>query len=210
MSEFLITDTDQRIASLNVIELLATIFRGPDSDGWAAILDVGVPELLAHAPEKLAHLTDSLHNLQDSRPDPSEIASLTVLETEYVRLFIAASGGVTAPLYESCHLGEAPRIMGDSAVSMRSRLGECGLEVALDSNEPPDHISIELEYLYHLLATAWADDDPALEAKGREFARLEMLPWVRRFRDALSQSEPHPVYLHAADLAVMILTEIGG
>lgn len=210
MSDFHITDQDLRVACLNTIELGAVVFRGPDTDGWTALFEVGLPELMGHLPEGLGHLTDSLRRLQDSRPGLSETEPHAILETEYVRLFIAGAGGVVAPLYESCHLGDAPRIMGDPALSMRSRLGACGLEVALDSNEPPDHLSIELEYLYHLLATGWTEGKSDLEKQARDFSRMDMLPWVRRFREALSRGDAHPVYLAAADLVVTVLETVGG
>ncbi len=208
MSGFTITNSDERVFTLNVIELLAAIFRGPNADGWNAIFTAGLPELLTHAPEEPGHLTHSLLDLQDSRPERSE-SSMNVLETEYVRLFVAGRGGVVAPLYESCHLGDAPRIMGDSALSMRSRLNAAGLEISLDSNEPPDHLSLELEYLYHQLSTAWTTNDPSIEAKAREFARCDMLPWITRFSETLAQGNPHPVYLNATKLTEAILQQVG-
>ncbi len=209
MSDFSITETNERVFTLNVIELLAAIFRGPDTDGWKAIFTAGLPELLTQVPEEPRHLTPSLQDLQDSTPSKSDFDN-SILETEYVRLFIAGRGGVIAPLYESCHLREAPRIMGDAALSMRSRLGAAGLEISLDSNEPPDHISIELEYIYHLLSTGWTTNDPTLEAKAQEFARCDMLPWVNRFTTTLEQGAPHPIYLNAAKLTEEILQLISG
>lgn len=211
MTDFIITDTHERLFALSAIELLAAVFRGPDGDGWAAIVRDGVPQLLDKTPSGASHHTATLENLQQSLPDQSEKDDrFTELETDYVRLFVAGADGVPAPPYESCHLGDAPRIMGDAALSMRSRLNECGLEVSLESNEPPDHIALEFEYLYHLLATAWSENRPELEAKGRDFARLDMLPWVKRFRSALAGADPHAAYLHAADLAVAVLRDIGG
>ncbi len=209
MSELTIADTRQQVFLLNLIELAATIFRGPDSSAWSGIIATGLPQLLQQAPQDAPHLSEALEKLQSALPNPHESGDpLTLLETEYVRLFIASRGGVIAPPYESCHMAEAPRIMGDAALSMRSRLGKCGLEIALDSNEPPDHLAIELEYLYHLLATAWTDNNPAQETKARAFARLEMLPWVRRFRQALVKGEPHSAYLASADLAVAALEAV--
>lgn len=100
--------------------------------------------------------------------------------------------------------------MGEAARAMQARLAESGLEVSLDSNEPPDHIALEFEYLYHLLATAWSEDNPSLEAAGREFAGQTMLPWVRRFRAAVLGGDPHPVYACASELAVTILKQVAG
>jgi TorA-specific chaperone len=81
------------------------------------------------------------------------------LEEAYVRLFISHYSGVQAPLYESCYAGaesgtNAP-LMGAPAAAMKQRLREKGLSIGSDIHEPPDHISIELEYLYFLLEKGW-------------------------------------------------------
>lgn len=211
MTDFAMRDPDERVFCLSGLELGAAIFNGPDKDGWAAIIDAGLPELLARSFQSVAHLTAVLEKLQHSLPRQSVLPrGLDELETEYVRLFIAGAGGVVAPLYASCHQGDAPQVMGKSAQSMQSRLIEAGLAVDTDSNEPPDHLSIELEYLYNRLGRAWLDDDSTLESEARAFARGEMLPWVRRFRDTLAGGTPHPAYLHSADFVVALLGAIGG
>ena len=198
------SNTDARIFALNSIELLAAIFRGPDAEQWAALSKTGMPELLAQSDSssELAALNTALTN---SLSTPEGISQL---ETEYVRLFIAAGGGIAAPLYQSCHQGEN-HVMGDSALAMRDRLDQAGLEVALDSNEPPDHISIQLEYLYHLLASAWSGETPPLEAEGRAFAAQTMLPWATLFCDALAKADASTVYACAGKLTVATLTDLG-
>ncbi|MFH1912893.1 MAG: molecular chaperone TorD family protein [Pseudomonadota bacterium] len=200
MAGFAITNHTDRVFLLNALELLATVFRGPDRDGWQGVFDTGLPELMAQAPSRLGHLTDILGGLQAARP-----ADLDELESEYVRLFIAAGGGVAAPLYESCHTGTTPRVMGESALSMARRLAEAGLEPAGQANEPPDHLATEIEYLYHLLATGWTRDDPEAEALGLAFAREVMRPWTGRFTAALDAGSPHPVYAGTASLLCALL-----
>lgn len=208
MSESSAPTVDERIFTLNVIELLAAIFRGPDAGGWDAIFTNALPDLLSRTPQGLEDITDSLRSLQDSRPQKSE-SPADELETEYVRLFVAGRGGVVAPLYESCHQVDSPRVMGDTALAMRTRLDAAELEVSLDSNEPPDHLSIELEYLYYQLGTAWREGNITKEQDARAFAR-DMLVWVSRFNDGLTQGEPHPTYRYAGSLAVQLLKHIGG
>ncbi|WP_158946633.1 TorD/DmsD family molecular chaperone [Pseudodesulfovibrio cashew] len=204
-----ISPVDEQIFLLNVIELLAALFRTPDSAGWAAIRDTGLPALAARAPIRTGQLTDTLEKLQGAL-DSSEntIGIIDELLSEQVRLFVAGRGGVVAPPYESCHRPGESGVMGEAALSMRSRLAEAGLEVALPSNEPPDHLSLELEYLHHLLSTAWAEQDGTREAEALAFSGETMLPWVARFRDALLEGTPHPVFTHAADLAVALLEEL--
>jgi TorA-specific chaperone len=207
MAGHTITNHSERVFLLDAIELAVAVFRGPSPEGWQALAQVGLPQLKARVPQRLGHFTAILDNLQvAAAADPGE------LEAEYVRLFIAAGGGVAAPLYESCHAGGKPRVMGESALAMRRRLADAGLELAGAANEPPDHLAVELEYLYHLLATGWTGDDSGdaagAGAAGPAFAREVMLPWVGRFAAALDAGQPHPAYARCADMLLALLREL--
>jgi len=200
--------TAERIFLLNVLELAVAVFRGPGPDDWSGIIGAGVPELLGAAPSTAPEVTASLGKLQESLPAQSAFPdALPILESEYVRLFVAGGGGVPVPPYESCHQDGSPRTMGASALRMRDRLVAAGLAVSLDSNEPPDHLSIELEYLYHLLSSGWAGEDGGVAAEGVAFA-AGMTPWVRRFLAGLEGAEAHPVYIRMAETLVAALERI--
>ena len=196
------TVSDTNIHLLNLLELCVVIFRGPDKGTWSELASTGVPQLLDTV-QGFPGPGIPLRGLADALA----AADIGDLESEYVRLFIAGPGGIPAPLYESCHQDETPRTMGRSALAMADRLESLGLEVSLASNEPPDHLTIELEYLYYLLAEGWASR-PELADLGSDFADKVMLPWVRRFRDALAQGDPHPVFARAADLCVAALETV--
>lgn len=198
--------SDQKIFFLNTVELCVVIFRGPNTARWDAIYRTGVPELLDCVQHYSAAVQAGLESLAHHLDDCARSeGGFDDLESEFVRLFIAGPGGTPAPLYESCHLESKPRTMGQSALDMRDRLAEAGLAVDLDSNEPPDNLTLELEYLYHLLATGWSGNEPDMVASGMDFAATVMLPWVRRFHRALCEAEPHPVFRSAADIVLTIL-----
>lgn len=206
-----ITNADQRrhLFILNALELAAAIFRGPDTPGWEAIISVGLPQLLDQAEQADMELTAALQKLQSELPDLKTPGDpLTILETEYVRLFIAGWGGAVAPPYQSCHQGHTPRVMGDTALDMQHRLQALGLEIALESNEPPDHLSIELEYLYHLLATAWTRNNPDFEAQGRDFARSVLAPWLPQFRLAMLDGDAHGAFVAALDVVAAVVDRL--
>ena len=207
MPEPTITDTRTRVFLLSALECAAAIFRGPDREDWTALASRGLPELAGLDPQTTPHATAAMEKLQcalspENTPDPD------ILETEYVRLFVASRGGAAAPPYESCHTGAKPRTMGPPARDMQRRLAAHGLALGLASNEPPDHIAVELELLYHLLATAWTGQ-PALEAEAREFA-AGIAPWLGRFGDAMEKGEAHPAYTAAADLALAVAEAVAG
>ncbi|WP_338669141.1 TorD/DmsD family molecular chaperone [Pseudodesulfovibrio methanolicus] len=199
--------SQSKIVLLNLMELCAAVFRGPDEQGWRELATLGLPELFGRVQNFPALPAAPLEGMQAALAPYAETGDFSPLETEYVRLFIAGPGGVPAPLYESCHLDGAPRTMGQSALAMRDRLAEAGLEISLPSNEPPDHLALELEYLFHLCAEGWTGD-PALAEKAALFADEVMVPWVGRFRDTLAGAGPDPVYLAAADAVLALLRAV--
>ena len=72
--------------------------------------------------------------------------------------------------------------MGPEALAMARRLEQAGLTSSGSGNEPPDHLSIELEYLYFLL-----NRDPA---EASDFAHQTMSAWVGRFAQAVQAADP--------------------
>jgi TorA-specific chaperone len=197
-----------KILLLNLMELCAAVFRGPDEQGWRELATHGLPELLGRVQDFPALAAAPVERLSAALAPYAEAGDFSPLETEYVRLFIAGPGGVPAPLYESCHDGTG-RTMGKSALAMRDRLAAAGLEISLSSNEPPDHLALELGYLFHLCAGGWTGE-PALADEAARFAGEVMAPWVRRFREALAGADPDPVYLAAADAALALLSAVAG
>lgn len=128
------------------------------------------------------------------------------LEEGYVRLFISARGGITAPLYESCYEFEGAPLMGRAAAEMKERFEAKDLSVADTIQEPPDHLSIELEYLYFLLDKGWREEDDALVAEAAEFASNTMLPWVSKVSEKLTSEEECRYYPLMAAVLMQILT----
>lgn len=130
------------------------------------------------------------------------------LEECYVRLFISAKGGIVAPLYESCYEFEGAPLMGRAAAEMKKRLEAKGMSVADNVQEPPDHISIELEYLYFLLDKGWREKYDALIVEAAEFSSDTLLPWVSELSEKLASEEECRYYPLMATIVVEILTVI--
>jgi TorA maturation chaperone TorD len=73
------------------------------------------------------------------------------LMVEHARLFVGPQQ-VIAPPYGSVYLEEGRRVMGDSTLKARQTYQEAGLHLDPDFKELPDHIAVELEFLYFLTA----------------------------------------------------------
>lgn len=127
------------------------------------------------------------------------------LEEEYVRLFISSKNGIPTPLYHSCYESKDALLMGAPAVMMKKRFESKKLSLADTIHEPPDHLSIELEYLYFLLQKGWSENDRLLIAEAEEFAVESMLPWISIFRDRLEETALSPFYPMMATLLICLL-----
>ena len=54
-----------------------------------------------------------------------------------------------APPYGSVYLEKNRRVMGDSTMDAKKRYQEAGLKLTL--KEAPDHVAIEMEFMYYLI-----------------------------------------------------------
>lgn len=77
-----------------------------------------------------------------------QIDRIDNLEVDYSRLFVGPFK-LLAPPYESVYLDTGGQIVGDSTVKIRNLYLEEGIDV--DIKELPDHVAIELEFMYYLI-----------------------------------------------------------
>ena len=209
---------DHRFALLDLFKKGCALFWGPNremcremlEDDFFWPLDTLGAMLVTEPPDAPAALKSLLQSHSDSK------ALYKNLEEAYVTFFVNARGGIAAPLYQSCYDDRDDRqsantLMGTPAVDMQQRLAALGLALDHDSNEPPDHLAIELEYLYFLLHRVWVEKVPESLPEAVAFAETELLDWVPRFEARLRLAAPNSFYaLTAAVLAgaLQLITDL--
>lgn len=125
-----------------------------------------------------------------------------------MRLIVNDRGRIIAPLYESCYEDkENPRLMGDAAVRIQKRLEAEGMNIGDDIREPPDHLSIELEFLYFLLTQSKPENSRVAAAAA--FAS-QLLPWVQCFNKRLADETQCRFYPLITTVFVSVLQWIDG
>lgn len=90
-------------------------------------------------------------------------AELQDLLVDYTRLFLGAPQALAKP-YASVWLSGEPELMQDSAIELQKLYAQGGFEIDEDFRDRPDHVAVELEFLYLLnfqLNQAHAADDTA-------------------------------------------------
>lgn len=191
-------------AVLDGLSLLARLYWGPDQQLCQEMCGPAVRDLLARLTCLLPSAAPTLRSLQALLQDARSPQVLREeLETAYVAAHVNSPQGVGAPLYHSCYVGQG-LVMGPPAAAMAQRLEQDGLTLGEKSGEPPDHLSVELEYLGFL----WEHDPDELREPGAnragDLARRFMLPWVREFARRQADS-PYPLLSQTAKLLVSLL-----
>jgi len=216
MSSLLTLDKKSQTALLDGVAALARFFWGPDPESSREILQGSflspfedlAPRMGYEPPDLLAGLKDIINSFADAD------TIFQYLEEAYVRLFINSRDGITAPLYASCYVddrasGENAPLMGAPADLMKKRFESKGLSLSETMHEPPDHLSIELEYLYFLLKKGWSDNDPAILSEAVSFAGETMRPWVAILRARIADEKRCRFYPLITTVAVLILAYLG-
>lgn len=72
-----------------------------------------------------------------------------MLAVEYTRLFINAAPKMPCPPYESVY--REGTVMGDSTLDVIESYNKEGLRVMENFHDLPDHVAVELEFLYYLM-----------------------------------------------------------
>lgn len=155
-------------------------------------------------------LSEALQKIVSIVADFADADSLFChLEETYVSLFITHKEGIVAPLYQSCYEFKNAPMMGPSAIMMKQRLESKGLSLTNHLHEPPDHLAIELEYLYFLMEKGWSDNNDDFIDEASSFASKIMLPWVTEFQQRITTKRQFAFFYSVATILCALLNCIG-
>jgi TorA maturation chaperone TorD len=138
--------------------------------------------------------------------------SLDSLAVEHARLFIGPFQ-LVAPPYGSIYLDDAKTVMGDSTARVAAFYHACGLVLADDFHELPDHFAVELEFMSWLAfkqREAEVSGDKAEEGRvaglQKEFLGRFLMPWLAPFTSAIITDDEVPFYQAIARCAAAYIT----
>ena len=136
------------------------------------------------------------------------------LAVEYARLFVGPFE-LKAPPYGSVYLDGGRRVMGDSTIEVVRIYEKAGMVMDKDFKELPDHIAVELEFMYYLIykemeALEKSEKDKALafgETRNRFFNRF-LSPWIPPFCEKIKETTDNHFYIALADcLSIFIANQ---
>jgi len=138
------------------------------------------------------------------------------LSIEYAKLFVGPFE-LKAPPYGSVYLDEGGRVMGDSTIEVIRMYQEAGLTLDESFKELPDHIAVELEFIYFLThekvnALEKSEKDRACVFQETRTVFLKRYPrkWVPIFCDKIIKSTENAFYISLADCLSTFLSKFIG
>ncbi len=110
------------------------------------------------------------------------------LKVEYTKLFITSYPKVPCPPYESVYRTEDRLTMRESTLDVLRFYNRFKLNLSEEFKEPPDHVAVELEFMYFLTSEevkAWRKGNQTeayryLEAEA-EFLSNHLIKWIPNF-----------------------------
>ncbi len=160
-------------ARADVYRLLSACYYQPE----AVFLDEDVFGQLASS---MADAIPSLVSEINALEEYFRAAGVDALLLDYSQLFLGPFV-IPAKPYGSAYLDGIKVVMGDSTMRVRALYREGGFEVDADFLELPDHVAVELEFLYLLcwrIAHAEADERSRLVGVKDRFLDEHLGRWI--------------------------------
>lgn len=155
--------------------------------------------------ERLAEIAELSQGLPEAAPLLAGLKTpLTELQAEYTGLFINGYPELPCPPYESAY--REGGLLGEAAAEVAQFYERWGLEASV---ELPDHLALELEFLYFLNARAGEAEDPEeatrAHADCRRFLKEHLFQWAPEFAKDLQERAQLRLYREAASLLTRLL-----
>lgn len=137
-------------------------------------------------------------------------AGCETLMLDYSRLFLGPFDILARP-YGSVYLDGEKVLMGDSTMQALELYRQGGFEVAGDFLEVPDHVAVELEFLYLLSLRIGQETDVAerrrLITLKRTFLEEHLVLWIEALASAVCRGAETDFYKALAALTMRIVQE---
>lgn len=126
----------------------------------------------------------------------SEVSNYTsnfdTILIDYAKLFIGPFR-VLAPPYSSIYLENKWEVMGSSTKVVENYYHQAGLQIT-NRHEPPDHLCLQLEYLYYLNYQLANANNQDLLAFQTDFYEKIFVVWIPQFTKMLRENATTDFY----------------
>lgn len=176
----------------NIYKLLSACYYQPreDMEEWLELLGANLEVIDSQLANYAKTMTFEYKNQKNC---------LSALQVDYAKLFVGPFNLLAAP-FGSVYLEKAWQVMGESTIDVFQRYREAGLEITEDFKEPPDHVAVELEFMYYLIFKHLETGDENYFKRQQAFLSSHLGKWADSFTDLVLQHAQTDFY---RDLAIL-------
>jgi putative dimethyl sulfoxide reductase chaperone len=174
----------------NIYKLLADCFRYPQG---------ALDETLDGIKSEIMYYEGSLIPSVEKLIKNYDGYTLQEIQVEFSKLFIGPYQ-LEAPPYSSVYLDNEGLVMGEATQHAIRFYVEAGLDPSKENHDAPDHISIELEFMYFLLFQGIVNENEKFIEQSKQFINEHLALWVFSFIKKIVASTENSFYLELAKL----------
>jgi TorA maturation chaperone TorD len=135
------------------------------------------------------------------------------LKIEFTRLFVGPYS-LPAPPYGSVYIDHERKVMGDSTMDAKNRYQSFGLDISNNIKEVPDHITVELEFMFFLIfkeiesiQSDASDKTQEILLHQKAFLNDHLNRWVPDFTDCVIEHAGTEFYRNLAKATRIFIAE---
>lgn len=166
-------------------KIFSLIFHKPDRE-FAGYLRGDFSEDIAILDEEANF---GFANFIDRNMSKTDEEFYEMLAVEYTRLFTTAIPNVPCPPYESIY--RENEVMGKSTLDVIDSYNQAGLSIMEKFHDLPDHVAVELEFLYYLKNYGYSEEFNA-------FMNEHFSKWILQFCVQVEKNDNIGFYRNAA------------
>lgn len=193
----------RHLARADVYRLLSACFYQPE----AAFLE---EEIFGQMKTSLAKVSPPAVPAVVALEAAFKGVELDALQLDYSRLFLGPFEILAKP-YGSVYLDGEKVVMGDSTVNALALYREGSFDIADDFKEMPDHIAVELEFLYlvtfNIAGAAEGSAKNDLLRLKQQFLQQHLSKWLGPFAEAIRKGAETDFYRQLAEVTEQIVNE---
>jgi putative dimethyl sulfoxide reductase chaperone len=184
----------------NLYKVLSELFNKPNQDMLELFdplkdsLQTLYPDLITFGEVLEAEFNNIYNNDED----------LTPLAVEHAKLFIGPFD-VLAPPYSSIYLESGRQIQGESTRYAEEIYREAGIAMSLDFKDIPDHIKVELEFMYYLYFQYVETNELKYLNTLTKFNHTHLSKWISPFKEQVHNRAKLDFYKSLADLTAKVV-----
>lgn len=176
----------------NIYKLLSACYYQPreDMEEWLELLGANLEVIDSQLANYAKTMTFEYKNHKNR---------LSALQVDYAKLFVGPFNLLAAP-FGSVYLEKTWQVMGESTIDVFQRYREAGLEITEDFKEPPDHMAVELEFMYYLIFKHLETGDEDYFKRQQAFLSSHLGKWADSFTGLVRQHAQTDFYRYLASL----------